>query len=98
METTNPVPFTLPLIRLNNVATLAFLTVAFVPLLARVTRITKNQPVHRLPPSPPRTSGRWGDAGQGSSQAAPPQFDDDGSDDDGDNGGDYTVFYRHLGM
>jgi hypothetical protein len=49
-------------------------------------------------PSPPRTSGRWGDAGQGSSQAAPPQFDDDGSDDDGGDGGDYTVFYRHFGM
>ncbi|KAK1686409.1 hypothetical protein QYE76_047257 [Lolium multiflorum] len=42
-------------------------------------------------PSPPRTSGRWGDAGQGSSQAAPPQFDDDGSDDDGDDGGDYKM-------
>lgn len=52
-------------------------------------------------PSPPRTSGRWGDAGQGSSQAAsaPAQFDDDGSDDDGGDGDmDYTVFYRHLGM
>ncbi|KAK1627960.1 hypothetical protein QYE76_002275 [Lolium multiflorum] len=51
--------------------------------------------------SPPRTSGRWGDAGQGSSQAAsaPPQFDDDGSDNDGAGGdGDYTVFYHHLGM
>ncbi|KAK1662935.1 hypothetical protein QYE76_051094 [Lolium multiflorum] len=41
-------------------------------------------------PSP----GWWGDAGQGSSsQAAQPK--DDGSDDDD---GDYTVFYRHLGM
>ncbi|KAK1669184.1 hypothetical protein QYE76_057343 [Lolium multiflorum] len=39
-------------------------------------------------PSPGR-----GDAGQGSSPAAQPK--DDGSDDDD---GDYTVFYRHLGM
>jgi hypothetical protein len=53
--------------------------------------------LYKPSPSPPRTSGRWGDAGQGSSQAAsaPPQFDDDSSDDDG---GDYTVFYRHFGM
>ena len=44
-----------------------------------------------------KPSPGWGDAGQGSSsQAAQPKANDDGSDDDGD--GDYTVFYRHLGM
>jgi hypothetical protein len=42
-------------------------------------------------PTPPR----FGDAGQGSSrQALPPQDGDDSSDD----GGDYTAFYRRLGM
>jgi hypothetical protein len=51
------------------------------------------------------TPSRFGDAGQGSSrwtpgpssqQAPPPQ--DDGSDSSNDDGGDYTAFYRHLGM
>jgi hypothetical protein len=42
-------------------------------------------------PTPPR----FGDAGQGSSrQASPPQDGGDSSDDDGD----YTAFYRRLGM
>jgi hypothetical protein len=47
---------------------------------------------------------RFGDAGQGSSrwtpgqssQQAPPQ--DDAGDSSDDDGGDYTRFYRHLGM
>jgi hypothetical protein len=42
-------------------------------------------------PTPPR----FGDAGQGSSrQALPPQDGGESSDD----GGDYTAFYRQLGM
>jgi hypothetical protein len=51
-------------------------------------------------PTPPR----FGDARQGSSrwtpgqssQQAPPQ--DDASDSSDDDSGDYTRFYRHLGM
>jgi hypothetical protein len=58
---------------------------------------------------PGQGSSRWA-PGQSSQQAPPPQDggessdDDDGdsSDDDGDSsdddGGDYTAFYRHLGM
>jgi hypothetical protein len=42
-------------------------------------------------PTPPR----FGDAGQGSSRQAPPPQDGDDSSDDG---GDYTAFYRRLGM
>jgi hypothetical protein len=37
-----------------------------------------------------------GDAGQGSSRQAPPP--QDGGDDSSDDGGDYTAFYRRLGM
>jgi hypothetical protein len=52
-------------------------------------------------PTPPRLddpgqgSSRWG-PGQSSQQAPPSQDGGDSSDNDGD--GDYTEFYRHLGM
>jgi hypothetical protein len=52
-------------------------------------------------PTPPRfgdagqESSRW-TPGQSSQQAPPPQDDGDDSSDDDD--GDYTRFYRHLGM
>jgi hypothetical protein len=42
-------------------------------------------------PTPPR----FGDAGQGSSHQAPPLQDGGDSSDDG---GDYTAFYRRLGL
>jgi hypothetical protein len=42
-------------------------------------------------PTPPR----FGDAGQGSSRQAPPPQD---GGDCSDDGGDYTAFYRRLGM
>jgi hypothetical protein len=42
-------------------------------------------------PTPPC----FGDAGQGSSRQAPPPQD---GGDSSDNGGDYTAFYRRLGM
>jgi hypothetical protein len=50
---------------------------------------SNNEDLYR--PTPPR----FDDAGQGSSRQAPsPQDGGDSSDD----GGDYTVFYRRLGM
>jgi hypothetical protein len=51
-------------------------------------------------PTPPRIgdagqgSSRWA-PGQSSQQAPPPQ---DGGDTNDDDGGDYTAFYRYLGM
>jgi hypothetical protein len=58
---------------------------------ASVVKLEESSDDNLYRPTPPR----FGDAGQGSSRQAPsPQDGGDSSDD----GGDYTAFYRRLGM
>jgi hypothetical protein len=58
---------------------------------ASVVKLEESSDDDLYRPTPPR----FGDAGQGSSRKAPPP--QDGSDSSNDSG-DYTVFYRRLGM
>jgi hypothetical protein len=57
---------------------------------ALVVKLEESSDDNLYRPTPPR----FGDAGQESNRQAPPPQDDD----DSSNGGNYTAFYRRLGM
>jgi hypothetical protein len=61
------------------------------PRGALVVKLEESSNDELYRPTPPRFS----DAGQGTSRQAPPPQDGGDSSDDG---GDYTAFYRRLGM